>query len=181
MIMKIHSKIRYVFSGLSMKPFRKNTVLSHTVLRTLYWAAHLQNPMGPNTGMQCLWAHDSRPWLYTHTPHTSSKHRLHARRATSCNCTQRQASVFNSSLDFHEIYHKSHAPLKSLRLGTQKSRQAKIQTLGQSVRYKLTAAASYFASGKYFMLQEKLLLFTPSLSLSHAHTQTHPKLTVQWC
>jgi len=34
------------------------------------------------------------------------------------------------------------------------------------------AAASYFASGKYFMLQEKLLLFTPALSLLHAHTHT---------
>lgn len=65
-----------------------------------------------------------------------------------------------------------HAPLKRLRLGTQKSRRGKIQTLGQSVCYKLLAAASYFASSKYSMLQEKLLLFTLSLSLSHAHTHT---------
>lgn len=116
----------------------------------------------------------------THTP-TSSTHRFHARRSTWCNCTQHQVPVFERSPDFHEIYRKSPAPSKRLRLGTQKSRRGKIQTLGWSVCYKLMAAASYFASGKYFMLQEKLLLFTPSLSLSHAHTHTHPKLTVQWC
>ena len=127
-------------------------------------------PMDLNTGMQFLWAHDSKSWLYIHTLNTSSKRRFHARRTTSCNCAQHQVSAFKSSPDFHEMYHESHTPLKYLRLGIQKSRQGKIQTLGQSVCYKLRSAASYFASGKYFMLQQKLLLFTPSLSLSHVRT-----------
>ena len=97
---------------------------------TLPEDAHIQNPTRPNTGMQFLWAHNSKQWLYIHTPHTSSKHGLQARRAPGCNCMQHQVSVFKRSLDFHELYHKSHAPLKCLSLGTQKSSRGKFKHLG---------------------------------------------------
>lgn len=86
------------------------------------------------------------------------------------NGTRRQVPVSGRSPRFHAVSHKSPTPLQHLHIVHPEMKRSKPQTLGQSVCYKLVAAASYFASGKYFMLQEKLLLLTPSLPLSHAHT-----------